>query len=145
MSPRHTLLATLKKLAEEVPPRKYFVTRGPVNWLTFDFARHACGIAVRFEDGQLLRSADRVGIPAVLALDLVTTLPDDATEPGIDDTVLDRMIDDAEAIIRGLTASSDTNGDPVIFGVKPSSTRIVEFYDLNLGVQGVIATFEVSY
>lgn len=131
----------LRELCVEVRGGVHFVKRGPIDWAVFNFDAHDRAIAVLLDDHSFLGDIN----DASISFEIAGRMIQPEKSPDLDDGLLDEMIDDAEWIIRSLIDSDDSKGDPVILKANLLDARIVEFHDVQLRVQGIIAFIEVSF
>ena len=144
MSRRALILAELKKAAEAVHGRRYFVKRGPINWVSFPFADHPFAIAIGVESENLGFLNPDDGMSSMnLVLEIYTKLEQNPEEPGFDDGLLDEIHADAEALVVGVQAYNDGRGNCLSAGVY--GVRAMEIADATMNVQGVVLSFGVDY
>lgn len=140
-SSRKVMMDTFRKLCEEVRGGIHFIKRGPIDWSSFNFDENQRAIAILVDDTSFLKDINDASLSFEIAGRMIQ--PED--RPNLDDGLLDEMIDDAEWIIRSLIDSKDKQGDSVIMKAGFNDARIVEFHDVQLRVQGIIAFIEVSF
>lgn len=148
-SPRLALIETLLALLRRVRGGIYEAQRGPINWLTYDFADKRRAAALGIADSPLfpVHGGGFSKSPATVVFDLYAPLPDE--KEGVrdpDDGTLDEMYIDARYIVRGLIQAKDAkNGDSIVFGIPEERVTIVEVFDAEVRIQGVKVVFPVHY
>lgn len=145
-SPRAALMIFLKEEAKKLRGGEYFVKRGVVNWPIF-FERggvdHA--IAILMDEGTVLPDTTDSGLfNAQISLEVFSrTNPD--PDQGLDDALLDCMIEDISYLMTRVLVERTTIFDKIAFHIERSTTRFTEIHDLDRGIQGIVATFRIKY
>ena len=140
-SPRKVMMDTFRQLCRDVRGGVYFTKRGPIDWSSFNCGEQERAIAILIDDHSFMKDINDASITFEIAGRMIQP----EQRPDLDDGLLDEFIDDAEWIIRSLIDSVDTQGDPVVLKAGFADARIVEFHDVQLRVQGIIAFIEVSF
>lgn len=142
-SPRRNVLEAIKDACEKLRNGSYYVRRGPISWPDFNFSKNPRGVSIQVDDCTWLAPQFN---QASIALEFGEKIPlDQDNEPGLEDAALEQMFDDAQIVIMELLKKRNRDGDPVCNLVQPSQANILEFYDSEMKVQGMIATFFVKY
>lgn len=141
---RCQVMAELKRLAGVARNGRYFVKRGAINWAAFDFEKHGPAIAVMMDDTTLLRPDGNEFNRANLALEVFAPMPD-GSDPGIDDGLLDELLEDAESIICDVNKATTSDGQPLAFDIVTGSASAKESSDVDQRVQGVVCQFTIRY
>lgn len=132
-------------------PRGYFVRRGPINYNVHSYARNPFACALIMPEFPLVLASDESFMTATVTLELTTLMPDDidpiSTE-GFDDSVLDQMSMDAEAILDRLTELRTPAGDPLVMTLWNSAGRgpvCREMSGADWSIQGLEVTFTIDF
>jgi hypothetical protein len=146
MSARKDLLLTLKDAAKAVRNQSYFVKRGVINWASFNFGKYPLACSIQMDESTLLFPGLGMN-EAKVTMEMFTYLPDMASDESaeIDDQAMDNLVEDAAAIIDVLLLKKNTEGDPVVFKIDRTTSRIVEAHDTASKVQGVVVMLDVTY
>lgn len=147
-TPRSNLFAALRYQAQLTRGGRYTVKRGAVNWAAWDFARSPYGIAICHDQGFIFGSGGKAGgRRGTVTLEMATPMRGaaDKQEDGIEDLVLDELLEDAARIIDAVAGMSDSWGNPLLLGFMRSSATFMEYHDAARLVQGIVAEFEVDY
>lgn len=140
-SPRRNLTDSLRRHAEAVRGGRYFVKRGQINWMEFDFTIAERAFAIMVDETTLFRDADN---DATITLELATRIPNPDEHPDLDDGVLDEFLDDAVYVIRSMSQDVDPEGD-FVGDAMLRTVRALEFYDPEFRLQGITVSFQVKY
>lgn len=138
-------METIKDLCKEVRGGAYYVKRGVIDWRSHDFDQIPKAIAIGADEFPLFGRGDGNGFKdADLSLEVFTKLPKTGDPVGIDDGLLDELMDDMWWVITELLKKRQ--GDfPVVFNVVKARVKAVESHDVTLGVQGIVVFLPVSY
>lgn len=143
MSARKVVADTLKVLCKRQRGRRYFVKRGVIEWATFDFGAHPRAIGIMFDEIEILRESGMYD--AQVTLEMGVALPSAQEPVEVDDGLLDELIEDAEEILKALQQAANGSTEPVIFKLATQTARVREWHDVDLRVQGVVASVTIGY
>lgn len=137
---RSKLINVVKELCKKERGGSYHVHRGPINWAAFDFTKYPRAISILLDETAFMRDFN----PAILTLEVMTTMPEGGE---IDDTKIDEIHDDLESIFQKLLQSRDPDDAtaPIVWRLVHNSDNAIEVSDVQLKVQGVIASVRLDY
>lgn len=140
MSARSDALNKLKEIFKTLHNSRYYVKRGVVAWAGFDFQKYAHAVSIQVDE-----IAPWMPMPTMsLSIEMATLIPEMSTDPEIDDTTNEDMIDDCIEALNAWERLKMQNGDPYIIKMERLGVRAIEFHDATLRVQGIILTVNVS-
>lgn len=145
-SPRVVAMRTLRESLRGIGNGKYFVKRGAINWINFDFEarRYACAIMVDSSD--VARDAPETDgfFQVAVSLEIATRIPPD-DDPEINDDVLEGIYDDVERVLNELQVAVDARGDSVVFRLERGTATAIEWHDPQYRIQGLVVNFTIEF
>lgn len=145
MKNRTVLMTAMREIASKVRGGRYFIKRGYINWGTWSFDRFPFAMSLMLDEHDLL-GADGL-LNGKVSIECFMRTPEEQEQAQIDDETLEELITDVATVIERLEQArypSDTDY-PAAFAVIRKSARAVEAHDAGMRIQGVTATFDVSF
>lgn len=145
MKNRTILMTALANIAREVRGGRYLVKRGYINWATWPFDQHPYAMSLMLDEHDLFGAEGM--LTGKVSIECFMRIPEVVSPPQLEDATLEELITDVATVIERVSVARYP-GDPdypVAFAVLRKSARAVEAHDADLRVQGVTATFDVSF
>lgn len=141
MISRAQLMERLIAIARTVRGGEYWVHRGPVNWVRFPWHAHKRAMALMLEERSLTGNQMET---ATLRIEAFAALPQRTDDPMIDDGLLDTLDTDVQWVVVELARAQLANRDSVAL-VNRASATVEEFFDPELGVQGIALRLPIQF
>lgn len=141
MSTRAEVMDRLAAIARTVRGGAYWVHRGPVNWTAFPWVTHKRAMALMMEERTLTGKQMEKG---VLRIEAFAALPRKDDDPSIDDGLLDTLDTDVEWVVVEFTKAKFANSDNLAH-VNRSGSTVEEFFDPELGIQGIALRLPIEF
>lgn len=135
-------LEAIREKARLVRGGRYFVKRGWLVWSAFPFDVHERGLSITVAFSRFLEEDGHPG-EAEVTLALAARI-EDSPDPGLDDGVVQEMIDDARWVVREAARQREDGYRPFT-ALHDSTSTVQEFHDDADRVQGVVASFRLRH
>jgi len=150
MSKRAEILSALKTSWAIQSEGRYYVRRGPIDWLHFDFISNPYAVAIVVEASALPIPASFTNQPAAfrtltVAFEVFQRMPQGAQQPELSEVVQEQLVADIIAVIADMHTRKATDGTPLIDAVETPDDALSDWSDSTIGVQGVVASIPLSY
>lgn len=132
-------------VAERIGNQRYLVKRGVINYAALDWTKYPRTFALMMDEGSLFNSSEIGADWGQVTLEVFAKLPGYRDDPMVDDGLMEELISDVKQVIEAVLLMKNAQGDPIILNLPRQTARFSEAHDLHLGVQGIVATFELSY
>ena len=136
---RKVLIQNLKDACKQARNSRYYVKRGPIVWPSFNFEVRPYAISIGMDEFSMMRDINEGGI----RMEFAASMDSEAEE--VDEDLMEEFIDDAHWIIRTVIDARNSQGDSVVLRLNLEEVSGFEFFDVRLGIQGVIVQFGTSY
>lgn len=142
---RKPMMVAFSDQAKAVANQQYLVKRGVLDYSTLDWQTHPRTWAIQLDEGSLYRHSPIGGYTGWMTFEVFAKLEDQSADPMFDEDLSEELLNDILTVIERTLKDVNTQGDPIVFSIPRGSAKFLESHDTQLRVQGIIATFEVSY
>lgn len=141
-SSRKDILDRLKELGRQVRQGSYFVHRGPLNWAKFNFETYPRALTILVDESNPFAPQFQ---NMSISFEMFCRMPEEVSKDLTDDSVLDELVEDAQWILSELTRSVNGDGDNLVLKLDSKTSTALEVHDADLGVQGIIILFNLTF
>jgi hypothetical protein len=129
---------------------RYFVRRGPIDWLHFDFVSRPYAVAVVVEASALPIPGSFLGQGEVfrkltVSFEIFQKMPESGEQPELSEEVQEQLENDAVAVIADLHTRTASDGSKLIDGIENPDNAMSDWSDATIGVQGIVASIPINY
>ena len=141
---RRNLSESLRTLWLEVRDGVYYVRRGHIEWPGWRFDVQERAVAIKIPNETMFPiQAEKGAHRARVRFEVFSRLDEDPDRE-VNEKLMDEIRQDVREVVNRLLALREGNA-PVVFRVFKETASLIEDYNSEAWIQGVVAEFDVAY